>query len=217
MDFSMRLTVSKLLVFLMLAAPVAAGAITITAGPLTFGSNLPFFVDDVGYIAPGLYLVQLDGTPVDFRASGPQIGSSNTTNIFSFDIAHGWALSIVLGGSIDDAPNGDPDTDASLWAIKYGQKLTLCSTGNVCASDSQTLSNGQYPLPPINFNAVTGAGSGTYQVIEYAKDGQFGSDALPDANLFLVQTPVPEPASLALTATGVLAGIGVLRRKLATV
>jgi hypothetical protein len=212
MDFSMRFTISKLLVSLMLVSPVAASATTITAGPMTFGSNIPLFVNDVG-VSGGFYVVQLQATPVFFNATGPQVASSNTTATFSFDIAHGWKIEgISVLGSLD---YGSPDDVGSAWAYAYGQKLTLCSTAGVCASDSQTLGLGQYPLPAINFNAVTNSGTGTYQVIEYAKDAQFGSDADPVANIFLVQTPVPEPAGLALTATGILAGIGVLRRKVA--
>jgi len=209
----MRFTISKLLVSLLFACPLAAGATTITAGPLTFGSNIPLYVDDIGACCGG-YIVQLD-TGVLFGGTGPQVASSNTTATFSFDLAKGWKITGLLWHtSLDYGYVGYPDDVGPTWAYAFGQKLTLCSAVGGCSSGSLTSGAGQYPLPAINFNAVTSSGTGTYQVIEYAKDAQFGDYSGSTATIFLEQTPVPEPASLALTATGVLAGIGVLKRKL---
>ncbi|HEU5457598.1 MAG TPA: hypothetical protein VFU68_03185 [Terracidiphilus sp.] len=202
----MMISVKRILITLTMAGFIVSNAKGDTFGPLTFGSSAPILE---GEFYPQYDVVQLSVPSVSFDAIG-STAFDEQTYAFTFDIAPGWTIEgISLYGSLDD---GDNQLPSQTWGDEYEQQMTLCPVIGACSTASEFLSNGRYPLPQFSLNATAGPGTGVYQYFYYAVNNA-GIPNPPgpfDANIYLTQvSPVPEPPSWLLWATGLAATAGI--------
>ena|GEM_PF-2061114 len=213
----MRFKLSLLLIAV-LAAPICASADTYSDFPLNFGSNSPLGSGGgpcVSYIRPNVCVESFSSGPISGSSATPVTQTETFT--FTFGIAPGWYISDLdlLTGSLDASPIGEfgPNPPAFAdWGAEFANKLTLCDANDVCYTSTATIKRGGTTLPTPTFDThAVAAGTGVYQTFLYLDDVEVLSDAEPQANIFVSQTP--EPSTLLLMGTGALGLLGCVKRR----
>lgn len=151
-------------------------------------------------MANGIYVNGINAAPY----------TSTQITTFTFDIAPGWTIDdMEARGSFDiyvAGENGPPPyLPFADWGFEFFQELVVCSDADICSTATQTLTHGGAPLPPPPGNLVVGPGTGVYETFVALDDVEIDSDANPQVNIYVSQTP--EPSSWLLLSTGLLSGL----------
>jgi PEP-CTERM motif len=203
--------------FLILAtfatATLAAHADTIY-GPITLGNNTPLTSD--GYISLfSLLPTYAPGISLD-NPAGKTDDSFSQTIAFSFKLAPSFQITnLTFSDFTDWSPTPPTLDDPSKYAYEFKQKITLCSSTGVCSSASTGDHLGGFLLPSITLNNLSGTNIGFYQAAGYSHNAQVATEPLDsNVNILLAPTAAPEPSTLLLIGTGVLALATSLRHRI---
>lgn len=203
-----------------LAVALLAGSVAAckadTVGPLTFGSGFPFgegSLFDAGggnfvvpMLGPGLYVNSLNGETI-----------YNYTYAFSFDLAPGWQISgMHLTNHVDYGGPQIQNPDFTDWGYEFGEKLMLCPVLDACSTATTGGSIHAGGLAPLSLDSMAGPGTGIFEVAVDVRNQEIGTNGgIRFLNIFLSPSPIPEPASIWLLASGVagLPAVGLWRRR----
>jgi hypothetical protein len=227
MRVSQLLSLAVLATFALSFRPAAAHAINITVGTTTQVAN--------GGIAPGSasnYIFfgnngqpsNLNGFTVSTGGDAQYAGNGAYTTV----IAPGGSSAFTTGIAYDSSCNcNQTSVVATFSSSTLSDFAVYILDGN---TDGSAVGNATVGLGVDGGAAVTSATiySGDNEFTEFLIAGATGSDtfqvyatgggqndfpSIGGLTFDATTSPVPEPASLALLGTGLLAGLGVLRRK----